>query len=104
MRILAIDPGDKKIGVAVSDSAGIAARALTTLAHTARADDAARIVALAEEQQADTILIGIALDTDNRAGPQARRSQRLAEAVREVTTRPVILYDESHSSQTAQAA
>lgn len=104
MRILALDPGEKKIGVALSDPTGLVARPLTTLAHTARAADAARIAALAVEQQAELILIGLALDAAEQRGPQARRAERLAEAIRQQTSVPVKLHDESYSTQAAQDA
>jgi putative Holliday junction resolvase len=104
MRLLAIDPGEQQIGVAVSDVTGLIARPLTTLKHTARAADAARLVSLATEQQAAGIVVGLALDAEGQAGPQARRAERLAAALRQLTALPVILYDESHSTQTAHAA
>ncbi len=104
MRILALDPGEKKIGVALSDPTGLVARPLTTLAHTARDADAARIAALAVEQQAELILIGLALDAAGQRGPQARRAERLAEAIRQQTSVPVKLHDESYSTQAAQDA
>jgi putative Holliday junction resolvase len=104
LRILAVDPGEKKIGLALSDPTGLVARPLATLEHVSRDDDAAHIAALAAEHQAEMILIGHALDADDRPGAQARRAERLAEAVRQHTPLPVILHDESHSTQTAQAA
>jgi len=104
MRILSVDPGEKKIGLALSDPDGLFARPLTDLTHTSRPDDAARIVALATEHNAEMILLGLALDSEGRAGLQARRAERLAEALRQLTPLPVVLHDESHSTQTAQAA
>jgi putative Holliday junction resolvase len=103
MRILSIDPGEKKIGLALSDPDGLFARPLTDLTHTSRPDDAARIVALAIEHGAEMILVGLALDSEGRAGPQARHAERLAEALRELTVLPVVLHDESYSTQTAEA-
>lgn len=104
MRILSIDPGEKKIGLAISDPEGLFARPLTDLTHLSRPKDAARIVALAVENNAEVILLGLALDSEGRAGPQARRAERLAEAIRQLTALPVNLYDESYSTQMAQAA
>jgi putative holliday junction resolvase len=104
MRILAVDPGEKKIGLAISDPVGIAARPLTTLNHTARMDDAARIVAVAQEQAAEKIVVGMALEADGQVGPAARHSERLVAALRELTTLPVALYDESFSTQIAHDA
>jgi putative holliday junction resolvase len=104
MRILSIDPGEKKIGLAISDPEGLIARPLTGLTHVSRQEDAARIVALATEYNAEMILLGLALDAEGHTGPQARRAERLAEALRQLTPLPINLYDESHSTQTAQAA
>ena len=104
MRILALDPGEKRIGVALSDPTGFVARPLTTLAHTSREADAARVAALAAEHGAEMILVGIALDAADARGPQARRAERLAEAIRQHTALPVQLHDESFSTQTAQTA
>lgn len=103
MRWLAIDPGDRYIGVAVSDPAGLFARPLTTLVHAARARDAERLVALADEHAVDGLLVGQPLDDEGEVGPAGRKSERLAEALRALTQRPVLLVDESGSSRAAQA-
>lgn len=104
MRILAVDPGERHLGLAVSDPSGLIDRPLTTLTHQSRAADAERIAAVAAEQAAALILIGYALDAEGRPGPQARHAEKLAEAVRARTTLPVIMHDESYSSLTAEAA
>ncbi len=104
MRILAIDPGEKKLGLALSDPTGTVARPLATLTHEARDKDAARIAALAAEHQADMILVGQALDAAGRVGPQARKAERLAAAIRALTRLPVVTYDESFSTGEAQSA
>ena len=101
MRALGVDPGEKYLGVAVSDESGLIARPLTTLRHTARDADAARIITLVQEQAAGTIVVGYALDGDGKPGPQARHAEKLAAALRELTQLPVLLHDESFSSQEA---
>ena len=104
MRILAVDPGEKYLGVAISDPGALLARPLTTLRHGTRATDAAHVAALAEEQEAGLILVGYPLDSDGRPGPQARHAENVAEAIRAETALPVVLYDESFSSQEAGQA
>ncbi len=104
MRALGVDPGESYIGLAVSDETGLIARPLDTLRHTARADDAARIVAAAVAQGAELIVLGHALNGYGLAGSQARHAERLAEALRERTALPVVLHDESFSSQEAATA
>ncbi len=104
MRILAIDPGEKRIGVAVSDPTGTIANPLTVLEHVARPIDAASIAALAAEQGARKIVVGQALDDENHPTPQGRRAARLAEAIRQQTGLEVELWDESGSTQEARSA
>lgn len=104
MRVLAIDPGDKRIGVALSDATGTIAQPLSVIDHVSRAVDAALIARLAREQGAEEIVVGQALDEEGDAGPQARKAARLAEAIRSQSDLPVILWDESSSTQMAREA
>lgn len=104
MKLLAVDPGEKRIGLALSDPTGLVARPLRTLTHVSRAEDAARILAIADEEGAGKILVGLALEADGQVGPQARQAQRLAETLRASTSRPVELWDESLTTRDAQAA
>jgi len=104
MRILAVDPGEKRLGIALSDPTGTIAGPLAVLEHVARPVDAATIAQLAAENGAGLIVIGQALDDDNQPTPQSRKAQRLAEAIRAQTGLPVKLWDESGSTQAAQQA
>jgi putative Holliday junction resolvase len=104
MRILAIDPGEKRIGIALSDPTATIANPLTVIQHISRALDAAAIAQLAQENEVGLIVVGQALDDDNRPTPQSRRARRLAAAIRSQTDQPVVLWDESGSTQAARAA
>jgi putative Holliday junction resolvase len=104
MRILAVDPGEKRLGIALSDPMGIIANPLLVLDHVARPIDAAAIAGLAREHGAATIVVGQALDLDNQPTTQGRRAARLAEAIRSQTDIPVVLWDESGSTQAARSA
>jgi putative Holliday junction resolvase len=104
MRILAIDPGEKRIGLAVSDPSGTIANPLTVIQHISRPLDAGAIAQLAGEQQAGLIVVGQALDDEGQPTPEGRRAARLAEAIRSQTDIPVVLWDESGSTQAARAA
>ncbi len=104
MRILAVDPGDKRIGVAISDPTATIANPLTVVKHSSRLIDAATIAQLARDQQAGMIIVGQALDIDGTPTPQGRKAARLADAIRTQTDLPVELWDESGSTQAAQAA
>ena len=104
MRSLAVDPGEKRIGIALSDPTGMIANPLTVLKHVSRAIDAATIAQLAQEHEAGRIIVGQALDDENQPTPQSRRACRLAAAIRLQTRLPVELWDETGSTQAAQAA
>ncbi|HEX9017689.1 MAG TPA: Holliday junction resolvase RuvX [Anaerolineaceae bacterium] len=103
-RVLAVDPGEKRLGIALSDPSGTIAGPLTVLQHVSRVVDAASIAALAAEHGAERIVIGEALDADGGQTSQARHAARLAEALREQTSLPVELWDESGSTQAARAS
>jgi putative Holliday junction resolvase len=99
--VLAVDPGEARIGVAISDASGTVARPLTVMRHTSRPTDARAILDLAREHQAEAIVVGLALDTEGDVGPQARRALRLVDALRELSPITVTTWDESGSTQAA---
>lgn len=103
-RVLAVDPGERRIGLALSDPTRLIARPLLVLEHRSRAEDARAIVAAAQQHSAGLILVGLALDQEGRVGPQARRGLRLAQAIRQLARVPVETWDESGSTQRAAAA
>jgi putative Holliday junction resolvase len=100
-RILAVDPGEVRLGLAVSDPSATIARPLQVLLHTSRAKDAQAIAAIARDHSAERIVVGLALDADGRIGPQARRAMRLVEALRAATDLPIDTWDESGSTAAA---
>ncbi len=104
MRVLAVDPGEKNIGLAISDPSGTIANPLSVLIHVSRPIDAATIAEIAREQQAIQIVVGQAMDSDGIPAPQGRRAARLAAAIRTQTDLPVTLWDESYSTQAARSA
>ena len=103
-RVLGVDPGEKRLGIAVSDLSGTIASPLSLIKHESRPKNAERIARMAAEQDAVLIVIGQPLDADGEVGPQGRKSLRLAEAIRACTDLPVALWDESGSTQAAVAA
>ncbi len=102
MRILCVDPGEKRIGIAISDETGTIARPLTLIEHVSRQIDAAAIAELAIEHQAGMILIGQTLDIDGKPNLSGRRAARLAGAIRTQSDLPVQMWDESYSTQAAK--
>ncbi len=104
MRILAVDPGSKKLGVAISDPTGTIANPLTVLIHVSRPVDAASVARLAVENGAGLIVVGQSFDENGSPSFEGRRSARFAEALKTKTTIPVVMWDESLTTQDARSA
>jgi putative holliday junction resolvase len=104
VRILAVDPGSKRIGLAISDPTGTIANPLTVIMHVARLVDAAAVAELAVSHAAGLIVIGQSFDENGNPSFEGRRSMRFAEALKTQTTIPVILWDESFTTQAARLA
>jgi putative Holliday junction resolvase len=104
MRILAVDPGDRRIGLAISDETGTIANPLSIFKHVSRPIDAATIVQVANESSVDQIVVGQALDDEGQPTSQGRLALRLAQAIRQQTHIPIVLWDESGSTRTARDA
>lgn len=97
--ILAVDPGEKNIGIAKSDPLGIGATPICVIPHVQQEKDAQAIADKAREYGAESILVGQPLNADGSEGPQARHSAKLAEAIRRYFEGEVFLYDEYGSTQ-----
>jgi putative Holliday junction resolvase len=100
-RILAVDPGDKRLGIAISDFTGTIASPLCVLPHVSREEDARAILTLAEEKEASLIVIGQAVNWDGDISFQGRKSTRLAEKIRTLGSLPVLLWNEYGSTSAA---
>lgn len=102
MRALGIDLGSKRIGVALSDSAGSMATPYEVVHRSgARARDHARIAALAEEAGAEWLVVGLPLSLDGSTGTAAQAALDEAEELRAATGLPVELWDERLTTVTA---
>ncbi len=103
MRILAVDHGEKRIGLAISDPTATFASPLKVIKHVSRLLDAAQVASLAAENYAGLIVIGQSFDEQGQPNLAGRRAARFAEALREQTPIPLILWDESLSTRDARA-
>ncbi len=101
-RILAVDLGSRRIGLAVSDPLGIVAQALPTLVRTNRAKDLAALARLAAEHEVCRIVVGLPLRPDGVEGPEAAAARRFAREVARRTGLPVELHDERFTTMQAQ--
>jgi len=102
MRVLALDLGSKRIGVAVSDRSGTIASPLTVLTRSGRVDlDHRRIAALVEEEEVELVVVGLPLSLDGSLGPAARAAQHEADVLEGVLPVPVETIDERFTTVTA---
>lgn len=100
--VLSVDPGEVRIGLAISDPTRTIARPLEVMRHTSRAADVLAILERVARHGAGAIVVGVALNSEGEVGPQARRGLRMAEALRRQTSVPVQTWDESGSTQAAR--
>jgi len=101
-RILAVDPGEKRLGIAISDPTQTISSSLCVIEHKSKKIDAQAITSLAQEHDAVLILIGQPLNWDGSINPQSGKSIRLAEEIQSLVDIPVKLWDEFGSTQEAQ--
>jgi len=103
MRILAVDHGEKRIGLALSDPTATIASPLRVIKHVSRLLDAAQVSNFANENDVGLIVIGQSFDEEGNPNLAGRRAAKFAEALKEQTNIPVELFDESFSTQDARA-
>jgi len=103
MRILAVDHGEKRIGLALSDPTATIASPLTVIKHVSRLMDAAQVANLASENQVELIIVGQSFNEEGKLNLAGRRAAKFAEVLKEQTQIPVELFDESFSTQDARS-
>ena len=102
MRVLAVDPGSKRVGLAVSDPTGTIAQALATVPAEPRATLVSRLVQIAAEQEARTIVVGLPRRMDGSDGPEAKAARQLASELRHASRLRVELVDERLTTVAAE--
>lgn len=102
-KVLAVDLGEKRIGIAVSDDDRIIARPVGVITHISRIRDVEAILSIAEINEVNHILIGQSLGENGEETRQSRHATRFMQALLEVSEIPVTLWDESFSTQDARS-
>lgn len=103
MRIMAIDYGDARIGLAVSDPTGIICGEAWTMEEWNMERAAARIAEEAKARSAETLVLGLPKNMDGTEGPRAEKSRAFKALLEEAAALPVVLWDERRSSIEAHA-
>ena len=104
MKVLAVDPGDKNLGLAVSDDTGTLARPLTVIPHVSMDQDVQRIAGEAAVRKVEIVVIGAAFGGDGEETRAVRHAQRLLEHLQLATSLKCVLWDESGTTQAARNA
>ena len=102
VRILALDVGEKRIGLAVSDPLGITAQGLGVLSRKDREADLAHILEVARKYRVQEIVVGLPRHMDGRPGKQAPEILDLAQSLGEALGVPVIPWEERLTSVEAE--
>jgi putative Holliday junction resolvase len=102
MRVLALDVGDRRLGVAISDLSQVLARSLKVIERGSRQQDFAAVARLVEEYQVERVVVGYPRSLDGTAGEQAEKVEHYAAGLAETLTVPVLLWDERLSTVSAE--
>ena len=103
MRIMAIDFGDRRIGLAVSDLLGLLCGEAWTMQEWDMERASARIAEEAKAREVSTLVLGLPKNMDGSEGPRAEKSRAFRELLERDTGLPVVLWDERRSSIEAHA-
>ena len=98
MKVLALDYGSARTGVAVSDPTGTVARPVTVVERAATEAGFEQLLALIEAEQPETVVVGMPLTLRGDHGEQARETAAFVERLREATDARVETYDERFTS------
>ena len=101
VRILGLDVGNRRIGVAISDPLGITAQGLETIQRQNKRKDFEQLSCLIRNYEVSEIVVGYPLRLSGAEGAQAEKMQRFAEELRQRFQLPVHLYDERLTSAQA---
>ena len=104
MKVVALDYGPARTGVAVSDPTGTVARPLDVVERASSAQGLARVAALVRREGAERVVVGLPLTLRGGRGQQAIETERFVDALRSATDVPVETFDERFTTRLAEAS
>jgi putative holliday junction resolvase len=104
MRVLGIDPGARRIGLALSDPEGQFASPLPALLARGTEQTVQRLADEAARLAVERVVVGLPLRLDGTEGESARLARKLAERLGAATGLPIVLWDERFTSRAAERA
>ena len=102
LRLISLDVGEKRIGVALSDPTGTLATPLKTINSRGKSSDVAEVLSLVAEYGVAEIIVGLPLELSGRVGTQARIVERFVRSLSKASPVPVTKIDERYSSVQAE--
>ena len=102
MKVMALDYGSARTGVAVSDPTGTLARPIGVVAQAGSENGLAELARLAHDEEVERVVVGLPLTLRGTRGEQAAETERFVEALRDVLDVPVELFDERFTPDLAQ--
>ena len=100
-RVLAVDPGERRVGVALSDPEGVIAQPWVVIDRLV-SEVVAEVGKMVLENEVDTIVVGLPVSLSGREGASAEAARALASRLREATGVQVVLHDERYSTVAAE--
>jgi putative Holliday junction resolvase len=104
VKVLALDYGSARTGVAVSDATGTVARPLGVVEQAATGEGIRRLVEIAVREDAQEIVVGLPLTLRGERGEQAEETERFVRLLREALDVPVATFDERFTTDLAESA
>jgi putative Holliday junction resolvase len=104
VKVVALDYGAARTGVAISDPTGTLARPLGVVERAASDEGLRRLAQIVRDEEAERVVVGLPLTLRGEHGEQARATERFVEALREVVTVPVESFDERFTTALASSA
>jgi len=102
LKVMALDYGSARTGVAVSDPTGTLARPLGIVERAATEAGLAEVARLARDEEVERVVVGLPLTMRGAHGEQATETERFVEALRGILEVPVELFDERFTTDLAQ--
>lgn len=102
MKIMALDVGNKRIGVALSDELQILAQPLYTIHRKGIERDIEEIVKIINDNNVEEVIVGLPKNMDGTTGFQGEKTIKFAEVLRQSTNRPLIMWDERMTTISAR--
>ncbi len=101
-RLMAIDPGTKRIGIAISDLSGTISKPLTIINHLSRKIDIEKIIDIVQKYGVTKIIIGFSQNEDGSPNQSGENAIHLAEELSKICEYPVELFDEEDTTKLAK--